>query len=129
MAGPSSALFGSECKKPKTTYSKYLKEYNKQLKAEKSLLARYQARKESEYKECLKNPKQYLASIGLNWGPKGKSGCLYLKSVQIGESESISGRKSVEAYRDAMLIIKNYKNCFKPSQYINATQWLKNNNK
>jgi|GEM_PF-4574987 hypothetical protein len=128
-AGPSSALFGSECKKPKATYQKYQQEYSRQLKAEKISLARYEAKRESEYRECLKNPKAFLTAREFNLGKKDKDGCYLFKALGVGFSYPVSGRKSVDAYRDSMLIIKSYKNCFEPSQYINATQWLKNNNK
>ena len=125
---PAQALFGSECKKPKSTYEKYLSEYKKQVSAEKIAEGRFLSRREVEYQRCLKNPKTFLQARHLNALAQNEGGCnRWYTFYARAESPKVMGRSSAEAYADAMLIVTNYKKCFDPSVYIQAVKWLKAN--
>ena len=125
---PAQALFGSECKKPKSTHKNYLSEYRKQLSAEKIAEGKFVSQREVEYQRCLKNPKTFfqvrqLNSLTLNEGGCNRWYTFYARA----ESPKVMGRSSSEAYADAMLIVTSYKKCFDPSVYIQAVKWLKAN--
>ena len=127
---PAEALFGSECKKPKSTHSQYLTEYRKQLGAEKTAEIKFVSQRKRDYQQCLKNPKAFLLSRNLKALSQDKAGCgLWEIFYARAESPQVTGRSSVEAYTDAMLIVTSYKKCFDPSVYIEAVKWLKANPK
>ena len=75
---PAEALFGSECKKPKSTYSKYLTS-SKTLKIkEVAAQAAARSKEESEYFRCTLNPKAFLQEKTLkdtNTFTRNKDGC------------------------------------------------------
>jgi hypothetical protein len=127
---PAEALFGSECKKPKSTHSRYLTEYRKQLGAEKTTEIKFVSQRKRDYQQCLKNPKAFLLLRNLKALSQDKAGCgLWEMFYAHTESPKIMGRSSVSAYADAMLIVKSYQKCFEPSVYIEAVKWLKANQK
>jgi hypothetical protein len=127
---PAQALFGSECKKPKSTYSKYLTEHRKKVSAEKTAETKFVSQRERNYQECLKYPKAFLQSRNWKELSQDKAGCgLWKMFYARAESPQTMGRSSVEAYADAMLIVTSYKKCFDPSVYIEAVKWLKANPK
>ena len=124
---PAQALFGSECKKPKSTYSQYLNEYRRQLSAEKTAESRFLSNRDRDFKQCLSNPKVFFESRGSNRG-QDAVGCDVWR-VFDAKRPTIVGRSAVKAYKDAMLIVTSYKKCFDPSVYIEAVKWLKANPK
>jgi hypothetical protein len=127
---PAEALFGSECKKPKSTHSQYLIEYRKQLSAEKTAEIKFISQRKRDYQQCLMNPKAFLLSRNLKAVSRDKAGCgLWEMFYARAESPKIMGRSSAVAYADAMLIVSSYKKCFDPSVYIEAVKWLKANPK
>jgi hypothetical protein len=123
---PSFALFNNECKKPKATHQNYLNEYKRQMSAEKLASSKFEAQRNRDTQLCMQNPKKFLEARNLNSLRQDSVGCEYWKIFYAG-GPTISGRKSIEAYKDAMLIVKNYKKCFDPSIYINALKWLEKN--
>ena len=127
---PAQALFGSECKKPKSTYENYLSEYKKHLSAEKIAESKFVSQREIKYQKCLKNPKTFLQERQLNALSLNEQGCnRWYAFYASAESPKVMGRSSVDAYADAMLVVTNYKKCFDPSVYIQAVKWLKANSK
>lgn len=127
---PAQALFGSDCKKPKAQYVKYLSS-SKALKIRETIAKnRAIAQADSLYKVCLKNPKLFLDERGLGvlWYPRNREGCATWKRVDSVNVPFVEGKiTSYEEYKNAMLIVTNYKKCFDPSVYIQSVKWLKAN--
>jgi hypothetical protein len=57
---PAQALFGSECKKPKSTYEQYLSSPKALEIKERAAKSKVDAQTAAEFKRCLKNPKTFL---------------------------------------------------------------------
>ncbi len=130
---PAEALFGSECKKPKSTYSQYLSSSKALQIKEANDKANANARTNAEFNRCLKNPKVFLGEKKLNdrqFYPRTKDGCSMWKIFYGGSVTFFEGQKtSYEEYKNAMLVVTSYKKCFDPSVYIEAVKWLKANPK
>ena len=130
---PAQALFGSECKKPKSTYELYLSSSKSLEIKERAAKSKVDAQTAAEFKRCLKNPKTFLREKGLNKKPYSVDslGCEFWKISYGGYPLSIysGGKSAYEEYKNAMLIVTSYKKCFDPSVYIEAVKWLKANPK
>lgn len=130
---PAQALFGSECKKPKSTYEQYLSSSKALEIKERAAKSKVDAQTAAEFKRCLKNPKIFLREKGLNKKPysQGSLGCEFWKISYGGYPLSIysGGKSAYEEFKNAMLIVTSYKKCFEPSVYIEAIKWLKANPK
>jgi hypothetical protein len=128
---PAQALFGSECKKPKSTYQQYLLSSKNLEVKEREAKKKVDIQTAAEFKRCLKNPKTFLREKGLNKKPYSKNslGCEFWKISYGGYPLSIysGGKSAYEEYKNAMLIVTSYKKCFDPSVYIEAVKWLKAN--
>jgi hypothetical protein len=128
---PAQALFGSECKKPKSTYQQYLSSSKNLEVKEREAKKKVDVQTAAEFKRCLKNPKTFLREKGLNKEPYSKNslGCEFWKISYGGYPLSIysGGKSAYEEYKNAMLIVTSYKKCFDPSVYIEAAKWLKAN--
>lgn len=125
-AGPSSALFGSECKKPKASYEKYLQSAYTQKAKEDKAKAAAEAKIKRDFAECEKNPKAFLNSRDIDRSyPRVKASCVWFKLGL--ETNYPSQKMSYEEYKNAMLVVSNYKKCFDPEVYINAKKWLQSN--
>jgi hypothetical protein len=132
-ASPAEALFGSECKKPKSTYAQYLSSSKTLEVKERKAKNKVDAQTAADFKRCLKNPKTFLREKGLDKKPysSGSLGCEFWKLSYGGYPLSIysGGKSAYEEYKNAMLIVTSYKKCFDPSVYIEAVKWLKANPK
>ena len=130
---PAQALFGSECKKPKSTYAQYLSSSKSLEIKERNAENKFDAQKDADFKRCLKNPKTFLTEKGLNVKsfPRTAFGCESWKWSQPGYPLSIysGGKWAYDEYKNAMLIVTSYKKCFDPTVYIEAVKWLKANPK
>ena len=130
---PAQALFGSECKKPKSTYAQYLSSSKSLDIKERAAKNKVDAQTAAEFKRCLKNPKTFLREKGLDKEPysQGSLGCEFWKISYGGYPLSIysGGKSAYEEFKNAMLIVSSYKKCFEPSVYIEAVKWLKANPK
>ena len=130
---PADALFGSECKKPKSTYAQYLSSSKTLEIKEREAKKKVDAQTGAEFKRCLKNPKTFLREKGLdkNPYPRGSLGCESWKLNFGGYPVSIfsGGKSAYEEYKNAMLVVTSYKKCFDPTVYIEAVKWLKANPK
>ena len=130
---PAEALFGSDCKKPKSTYGQYLSSSKSLEIKERIAENKFDSQKDADFKLCLKNPKTFLSKKGLNSKsyPRTALGCETWKWSQPGYPLSIysGGKWASEEYKNAMLVVTSYKKCFDPSVYIEAVKWLKANPK
>lgn len=130
---PAEALFGSECKKPKATYAQYLSSSKALEVKERDAKKKFDVQKDADFKRCLKNPSTFLTEKGLSKKsyPRTSVGCEFWKFSSPGYPLSIfsGGKSAYEEYKNAMLIVTNYKKCFDPSVYIEAVKWLKANPK
>jgi len=130
---PAQALFGSECRKPKSTNAQYLSSSKSLEVKEREAKKKVDAQTAADFKRCLKNPKTFLSEKGLNKEPytRNSLGCEWWKVSYGGYPLSIysGGKSAYEEYKNAMLIVTSYKKCFDPSVYIEAVKWLKANPK
>ena len=132
-ASPAQALFGSECKKPKSTYQQYLSSSKTLEVKEREAKKKVDAQTAADFKRCIKNPKTFLREKGLDKEPYSRNslGCEFWKISYGGYQLSIysGGKSAYEEYKNAMLVVTSYKKCFDPSVYIEAVKWLKVNPK
>lgn len=130
---PAEALFGSECKKPKSTYEQYLSSSKSREIKEREAKKKFDVQRDADFKRCLNNPKAFLTEKGLDKRayPRTSIGCEFWKMSYGGYPISIysGGKSAYDEYKNAMLIVTSYKKCFDPSVYIEAVKWLKANPK
>lgn len=122
---PAEALFGSECRKPKSTYAQYLSSSKSLQTQEANIQARAREQKEEEYRRCLKNRKAFLIEKSITDKKLSCELWKLLYDVPIAPR----AKTAYEEYKNAMLIVTNYKKCFDPSVYIEAVKWLNANPK
>ena len=130
---PAEALFGSECKKPKSTYAQYLSSSRALQVKEAKAKSVANKKTDLEYVRCTKNPKAFMLEKKLDdktLFPRNLDGCgMWKIFFRVGVPYVQGAKTALEEYKNAMLIVTSYKKCFDPSVYIEAIKWLKANPK
>ena len=130
------AFFGNDCKKPKASYERYLEAAQRlkasEDKAKRLVDERYRMLK-TEYEICNISPKKFFREKRLDPKQYGKKNirCFFwfesLRGTTLRLSQAPQPISSYDQYKNAMLVIKSYKKCFDPENYIAALEWLRKN--
>jgi hypothetical protein len=120
---PAEALFGSECRKPKSTYAQYLSSSKSLQTQEANIQVKARELKEQEYLRCKKNRKAFFTEKMIT----DKTLSCELWKILYDVPVTPRAKTAYEEYKNAMLIVTSYKKCFDPSVYVEAVKWLKAN--